>query len=124
MKSQKPQASDLAKQLGIKEDTRYLRKEIEIISLVQEVLTQSVLPFEFQTSVANYRIDLYLTDQKLAIKIDESDHDNKDASYEQAREQRIKGEIGCKFLRINPDASYFKLSSCVGRIMREIINSN
>ena len=30
VKSQKPQASELAKQLGIKEETRYLRKEIEI----------------------------------------------------------------------------------------------
>ena len=30
IKSQKPQASELAKQLGIKEETRYLRKEIEI----------------------------------------------------------------------------------------------
>ena len=31
-------------------------------------------------------------------------------------------ELGCKFLRINPDAPDFKLSSCVGRIMREIVN--
>ena len=33
VKSQKPQASDLAKQLEIKEETRYLRKEIELLAL-------------------------------------------------------------------------------------------
>jgi len=48
LKSQKPQASELAKQLGIKEETRYLRKEIEIVGFIQEMLTQIMIPFEFQ----------------------------------------------------------------------------
>jgi very-short-patch-repair endonuclease len=123
LKSQKPQASQLAKQLGIKEDTRYLRKEIEIVGFIEEVLTQSLIPFEFQKRVANYRIDLYLPNQKLAIEIDENNHADRDARYEETRERRIKRELGCKFLRINPDANDFKLSSCVGRIMSEIIHS-
>ena len=58
IKSQKPQASKLAKELGIKEETRYLRKEIEIVGFIQQILTQVTIPFEFQKSVANYRIDL------------------------------------------------------------------
>jgi hypothetical protein len=65
---------------------------------------------------------LYIPSQKLAIEIDENNHADRDVSYEQAREQRIKGELGCEFLRINPDATDFKLSSCIGRIMREIIH--
>ncbi len=121
VKSQKPQASELAKQLGINEETRYLRKEIEIVGFIQEMLTQTMIPFEFQKSVASYRIDLYLPSQKLAIEIDENNHTDRDPSYERAREERIQEELGCKFLRINPDASDFKLSSCVGRIMREVI---
>ena len=121
IKSQKPQASELAKQLGIKEETRYLRKEIDIVGFIQEMLTQVRIPFEFQKSVANYRIDLYLPSLKLAIEIDENNHADRDPSYEQAREERIREELGCKFLRINPDASDFKLASCVGRIVREII---
>ena len=67
IKSQKPQASELAKQLGIKEETRYLRKEIEIVGFIQQMLTQVMIPFEFQKSVANYRVDLYLPSLKLAI---------------------------------------------------------
>ena len=60
IKSQKPQASELAKRLGVKGETRYLRKEIEIVGFIQEMLTQVMIPFEFQKSVAIYRIDLYL----------------------------------------------------------------
>jgi very-short-patch-repair endonuclease len=123
VKSQKPQASELAKMLGIKEETRYLRKEIEIVSFVQDILTQMMIPFEFQKRVANYRIDLYLPSQKLAIEIDENNHADRDPSYEQAREECVREELGCEFLRINPDASDFKLSSCVGRIMREIVHA-
>ena len=124
VKSQLPGASKLAKQLGIKEDTRYLRKEIEIVSFIQEVLTQAMIPFEFQKHVANYRIDLYLPMQKLAIEIDEHGHSNRDATYERAREHRIKEELGCEFMRINPDADNFKLSSCVGHIFNAIRESD
>ena len=123
VKSQKPQASELAKTLGIKEETRYLRKEIEIVGFLQDILTQMMIPFEFQKRVANYRIDLYLPSQKLAIEIDENNHADRDPSYEQEREECVQEELGCKFLRINPDASDFKLSSCVGRIMREILHT-
>ena len=74
--------------------------------------------------MANYRIDLYLPSLKLAIEIDENNHADRDPSYERARQQHIQEELGCKFLRINPDTSDFKLSSCVGRIMREIIRAD
>ena len=120
VKSQKPQASKLARELGIKEETRYLRKEIELVAFLQEILTQVMIPFEFQKTVANYRVDLYLPKQRLAIEIDENNHADRDPSYEQAREERIQEELGCKFLRINPDAPDFKLSWCVGRIIREV----
>ena len=86
VKSQKPQASELAKQLGIKEETRYLRKEIEIVTFIQEMLTQVMIPFEFQKTVANYRIDLYLPTLKLAIEIDENNHADRDLSYERAKQ--------------------------------------
>ena len=81
-------------------------------------------PFEFQKSVATYRIDLHLPTLKLAIEIDENNHADRDPSYEHARQERIEAELGCKFLRINPGASDFKLSSCIGRTMREIIHGS
>ena len=67
VKSQLPTASDVATQLGISVETRYVRKETEIVGFVQDVLTQMMVPFEFQKNVNNFRIDFYLPDQKLAI---------------------------------------------------------
>ena len=121
IKSQLPTASDVATQLGISVETRYVRKETEIVGFVQDVLTQMMVPFEFQKNVNNFRIDLYLPDQKLAIEIDEHNHADRDPSYEEEREAYIKTQLGCKFLRINPDSEGFKLSTFIGRIMREIL---
>ena len=104
--------------MGIKEETRYLRKEIEIVGFTQETLTQVMIPFEFLKSVASYRIDLYLPTLRLALETDENNHADRDPSYEQARQERIEEELGCKLLRNNPDASDFKLSSCVARTTR------
>ena len=116
IKSQLPTASDVATQLGISVETRYVRKETEIVGFVQDVLTQMMVPFEFQKNVNNFRIDLYLPDQKLAIEIDEHNHADRDPSYEKEREMYIKAQLGCKFLRINPDSEGFKLSTCIGRM--------
>ena len=121
IKSQLPTASDVATQLGISVETRYVRKETEIVGFVQDVLTQMMVPFEFQKNVNNFRIDLYLPDQKLAIEIDEHNHADRDPSYEKEREMYIKAQLGCKFLRINPDSEGFKLSTCIGRLMKEIL---
>ncbi|MFM7977762.1 MAG: hypothetical protein ACKPKO_00460, partial [Candidatus Fonsibacter sp.] len=82
VKSQLPNASEVAKLLGINEETRYIRNEIEIISFIQYVLVQMMIPFEFQKNVNNFRIDLYLPDQKIAIEIDENNHADRDPLYE------------------------------------------
>ena len=82
-----------------------------------------MIPFEFQNNVNNFRIDLYLPDQKLAIEIDEHNHADRDLSYEEEREAYIKTQLGCKLLRINPDSEGFKLSTYIGRIMTEIIGT-
>ena len=45
VKSRLPTASDIAMQLGISVETRYVRKETEIVGFVQDVLTQMMIPF-------------------------------------------------------------------------------
>ena len=80
-----------------------------------------MIPFEFQKRIANFKIDLFLPAHNLAIEIDEHAHSDRDVAYEGIREQRIREELGCKFIRINPDAADFKLSSCIGSIMFAIL---
>ncbi|MFM7978020.1 MAG: hypothetical protein ACKPKO_01780, partial [Candidatus Fonsibacter sp.] len=93
----------------------------DIVGFIQDVFTQMMISFGCQKNVNNFRIDLYLPDQMLAIEIDEHNHADRDPSYEEEREAYMKTQLGCKCLRINPDSEGFKLSTCIGRIMKELI---
>ena len=120
IKSQMPNASNIAKQFGINVETKYLRKEIEVVGFIQEYLTCLKIPFEFQKRVKSYRIDLYLPDHKLALEIDEHGHADRDIEYETKREKVISKALHCEFLRINPDADGFKMSHCIASLTQRI----
>ena len=80
LKSQKPEAISFAKHLSTRVDTIYLRKEIEIVSFLQQFLTSLQIPFEFQETVGPYRVDIHLPQQKIAVEIEEFGHKGRDAS--------------------------------------------
>ena len=63
-KSQRPEAFAISAQTGTKVESRHIRKELEIISFVQDFLTTLNISFEFQKSVVSYRVDSYLPQQK------------------------------------------------------------
>ena len=56
-----------------------------------------------QYSVSVYRIDLYFHDYKLAIEIDENGHSDRNIDYKIKRQKTKEQELGCKFIRIDPD---------------------
>ena len=118
LKSQKPEAISFAKHLGIRVDTKYIRKEIEIVSFLQQFLTSLQIPFEFQKTVGPYRVDVYLPQQKIAVEIDEFGHKDRDTSYEKAREVFIRGELKCEVLRVNPDDTGFSLATFIANVTR------
>ena len=118
LKSEKPIAAELAKQMGIAVETKYLRKELEIVSFIEEFLTRLTIPFEFQKTVGWYRVDLYLPHRRLAIEIDEFGHRQRDPDLERQREQYIKRALQCRFLRVNPDEENFKLAHCLAELTR------
>ena len=53
--------------------------------------------------VLGYQTDLYFHDYKLAVEIDEKDHQDRDISREIERQRALEKKLGCKFIRINPD---------------------
>ena len=120
--SRMPKSIDVATEMGIKSEMKYLRKEIEIVSFIQSFLTGLKIPFEFQKTVAKYRIDLYLPLQQLAIEIDENDHKYRNQQYENEREDTIKQSLQCQFIRINPDDHKFNIAICLSDITRIIFN--
>ena len=51
-----------------------------------------------------YRIDLYFHEYKLAIEIDEKGHKDRDTNDEIQRQKALEKELGCEFIRINPES--------------------
>jgi len=122
LKCQMPIATIIAREYGIEIQTKYLRKELEIIGFVQEYLTALCIPFQFQKRVYSYRVDLYLPDQAIAIEIDENGHSDRNVEYETKREKCICKALKCEFLRFNPDEEGFKMSHCIAQLTNMIFN--
>ena len=76
-----------------------------------------------QHSVLSYRIDLYFPEHKLAIKVDETGHIGRDEKKEIERQETIKKELGCEFIRINPDKNDFDIDVEIGKIHNHFIKS-
>ena len=53
--------------------------------------------------VLGYEIDIYFHDYKLIVEIDEYIHEDIDIGCEIERQKPLEKELGCKFIRINPD---------------------
>ena len=61
---------------------------------------------------------------KLAIEIDELGHNDRNIDYEIQRQQALERELGCVFIRINPDAIDFNIFKEINKTHRHIKNSS
>ena len=50
---------------------------------------------------------MYFSEHKLTIEFNEKGHTDRDEKKENGREEKIQKELGCKFIRINPDAEHY-----------------
>ena len=76
-----------------------------------------------QYTVIGYRIDLNFLAYKLAIQVDELGHDYRNIDYEIQRQRAIEKELGCAFIRINPDEDNFSIFKAIYKIHRHIKKS-
>ena len=76
-----------------------------------------------QYSVLGYKIDLYFHEYKLAIEVDELGHNDRNIDYEIQRQKAIEKELGCVFIRINPDEENFNIFKAINEIYRYIKKS-
>ena len=76
-----------------------------------------------QHFVLGYKIDAYFVKYKLAVEIDENNHEQGDNKKELMKENTIKQKLGCKFIRINPDDENFNINveiRCIFEHIKEI----
>ena len=67
---------------------------------------------------------MYFRKHKLAIEVNEKGHADRDKRKENEREEKINEEIGCKFIRINPDEKHYDGYVKFGEINNHISESN
>ena len=77
-----------------------------------------------QCSVLGYRIDFYFHDYKIEIEVDEYGHSDRNTDDEIKRQTAIEKELGCEFIRINPDVSGFNIFTAINEIHRHIKKSS
>lgn len=107
---------------GLKKNTIILTKEQETIGFICDCL-KDITQINLQHKIGKYKIDLYLPEYNLAIECDELSHQDRDGNYEVKREEYIKKELGCKFIRFNPDSEMFKISDIICSINKHIVFS-
>lgn len=59
----------------------------------------------------------------LAVEIDEHGHQDRDPLYERKRQKFIEKQLGCTFIRINPDCQDFNILDIVNKIFSHIKSS-
>ena len=92
------------------------------------MLTKKISSFEgenmqTQCNVLSDRIDLYFYDHKLAIELDENGHSDRNIDYEIKQQKTIEQELGCKFIRSDPDKEDFDIFRTINEIFRSIKQS-
>lgn len=99
---------------------RYLPKETETLNFICTALSGVYTCAREQCFLGKYRVDLYFPDQRLVVECDEHDHEDRDQEYEKLRETELTEELGCKFVRYNPDAPDFCLAVLMSRILKAL----
>ena len=93
--------------------TRLGFKQYVILTKEQSLLTKIMSSFERENMqtwyVLSYRIDLFFHYDKLAIEVDENGHRDRNTDYEIKIQKVIEQELGCKFIRIDPDNEDFDI---------------
>ena len=107
--------------LGFKQHDPIMTQEQSILKNIDTYFkTEDKL---FQPSVLGYRIDLYAPKYKLAIEVDGLGHCTRDIKSEIERQSRIKRELGCKFIRIDPSRENVNVIDEFSRIKDYIVES-
>lgn len=99
------------------------------ITKEQTTIRQIQRAFKHVNSIQQYRvppyfIDLYFPFYKIAIECDEHGHKRYPLEAEREREQFIKQQLRCTFVRYNPDAPGFNIGDVIHQIIKLIYHQH
>ena len=76
-----------------------------------------------QYGASGYTIDLHFHDNKLTIEIDKNEHSDGSIDYEIKMQRAIEQEVGCKFIRTDPEKENCNIVRAINEIFRHIKES-
>ena len=76
-------------------------KKQSVLTKIMKVFTNKEILLRH--SVLSYRINLYFPKHGLTVKVDEKGYKGKNEYKEVEKENALKEDLDCKFIRINPD---------------------
>ena len=115
------ESGNLKKNLGLTLHDVVNTKEQTITNSIKNALEGEDM--QTQYTAIGYRIDIYFHEYKLAIEVDELDHNNRNLDYEIQRQKTLERDLNCVFIRINPDGNSFNIFKEINKIHRHIKRS-
>ena len=116
-----PKTIEIRSKLGFNQYDITLTKEQSVLKSVMDAFEGENM--QTQYSVLGHRLDLYFHDYKLAIKVDEKGHKDRNIDHKIKRQKAIEKELSCEFIRIDPNEKDFNISRAKNEIFRHITGS-
>ena len=118
-----PKSIEFRSKIGFNQyDIMLTNKEQSVLKSVMDAFEGENM--QIQYSVLGYKIDIYYHDHRLAIEVDEKRHKDRNINDEIQRQKAIEKQLGCEFIRINPDKEKFNIFKAINEIHRHIKESN
>ena len=113
-----PELFKFKRSLGFKLHDVITCKEQTVLGSVKYAFEGKNMQTQF--SVLGYKIDLYFHEYKLVTEVDELSHNYRTIDYEIQRQKALEKELGCVFIRINPDEENRNILKAINEIHRHI----
>ena len=112
--------------LGFNQNNLILTKEQSVVIPLLKVFSAEKIKLQHKAlENETVRTDMYFSEHKFAIEIDEKGHTDKNQEKENERQTKIEKHSDCKFFhRINPDAEGFGIFLEISKIQNYISQSN
>ena len=110
---------EFKKKLGL--DINLVTCDEQDISTLQTTFEGEIIITQYW--IENKRLDAYFSKYKLAIEVDEYNHEDRDSNYEKNRQSMIENH-GITIIRTNPDDEDFNINKLINQMYRHISQSN
>ena len=103
-----PKMINFRSDLGFNQVNLILKKEQSVVIPLLKAFSAEKIEQQYKAlKNRRIRIDMYFSEHKLVVEIDEKEHTDRNQNEENKRQVNIEEHLNCKFHRIDPDVKGF-----------------